>query len=180
MKKNILFLVIISVILFSLLAAPIFATNTTATNENLIQMLQQKIADLIKQITDLIKQLTQQQTAQISESLMQQNYQPAENSVQTSTASTTNTNVQSFTNNSAPNSGQATLTVNVTGATAYVSINGGSQFAYSGPIKLNNGDKYSVIVSSSTSSNGNTSSSKTTCSGTASSGGTYYCNINVQ
>lgn len=72
--------------------------------------------------------------------------------------------------NSKPN----TLTVNATGVTAYVSINGGPQFAYTSPITLNNGDTYSVTASS---SNGGNSTSK--CSGTASSGGTYTCNIKI-
>jgi hypothetical protein len=177
MEKNILFLGVISVLLFGLLAAPIFAADSPDSNQNLIQIIQQKIADLIKQITDLIKQMAQQQAVKVSNPVIQQNYEPAENSVQTST----NTNIQSFSSsNSSSGSGQATLTVNVTGATAYVSINGGSKFAYSNPITLNNGDKYSVTVTQNTSSGSNTSNSSTTCSGTASSGGTYYCNINVK
>jgi hypothetical protein len=191
-ENKILIFGIISVLLLSLLATPIFAADTATSNQGLIQMLQQKIADLIKQITDLIRQMTQQQTANVSESVMQQNYQPAENSTQnTSTVDTSiQSNNQTYNNStkvdissqsSSPgSSGQATLTVNVTGATAYVSINHGTKFAYSGPIALNNGDTYSVTVSQNTSSGSNTSSSNTTCSGTASSGGAYYCNISVQ
>ena len=73
------------------------------------------------------------------------------------------------------NSGTATLTVNATGVTAYVSINGGNQFAYASPITLNNGDSYSVTASSS--GGGGNSTSK--CNGVASSGGSYVCNIKI-
>jgi hypothetical protein len=82
--------------------------------------------------------------------------------------------IKAGTNN---NSKTATLTVNASGVTAYVSINGGSQFAYTSPITLNNGDKYSVVASASGSNGAGNSTSK--CNGTASSGGTYVCNINI-
>jgi len=72
------------------------------------------------------------------------------------------------------NSKTAVLTVNATGVTAYVSINNGAQFAYTAPIILNNGDAYLVVAS--ISNNGNSTSK---CSGTASSGGNYVCNINM-
>jgi len=183
-ENKILIFGIISVLLLSLLATPIFAADTATSNQGLIQMLQQKIADLIKQITDLIRQMTQQQTANVSESVMQQNYQPAENSTQNT--STVDTSIQSN-NQTYNNSTKVDISSQSSspgssgiGATAYVSINHGTKFAYSGPIALNNGDTYSVTVSQNTSSGSNTSSSNTTCSGTASSGGAYYCNISVQ
>jgi hypothetical protein len=72
------------------------------------------------------------------------------------------------------NSQTATLTVNVSGVTAYISINGGTQFAYTSPLILNNGDTYLVTASS---SNNGTSTSK--CSGIASSGSSYVCNISI-
>ena len=77
--------------------------------------------------------------------------------------------------NTYSNSKTATLTVSATGVTAYVSINNGAQFTYSSPVTLNNGDAYSVIASAS--SGGANSNSK--CSGTASSGGSYVCNIKI-
>jgi len=82
--------------------------------------------------------------------------------------------VKTQSNNQINSQGTATLTVNAAGVMAYVSINGGAQFAYTSPITLNSGDTYSVTASS---SNNGTSTSK--CSGTASSGGSYVCNINM-
>jgi len=107
------------------------------------------IAQLQAQIADLIRQII---------ALLQQ---------QVKTQSNAQVNSQ----------GSATLTVNATGVTAYVSINGGAQFAYTSPIILNNGDKYSVTASVSSSNGAGNSTSK--CNGTASSGGSYVCNINI-
>jgi hypothetical protein len=116
-----------------------------ADNSVLIAQLEQEIQDLIKQIIALLQQ---QMQAKIS----------VANPAQTQLGSKT-----------------ATLTVNVAGTSAYVSINNGAQFVYVSPITLNNGDTYSVIASSA--NGGGSSNSK--CSGTASFGGSYVCNISM-
>lgn len=157
------------ILTFLLVPGLAFAFNANAATTNntaaLIAQLQQEIENLVKQIIALIQASIQKQTVA---------------SINTNTGTTTQVqsnsqvNIQGQTQNS---SGAATLTINVSGATAYVSINNGAQFAYTSPITLNNGDTYSVKVS--VPSTTGIGSSNSTCSGTVSAGGSYICNMQI-
>jgi len=142
----------VPVFLFGYNAKPVFAADNSVA-------VQQEIQSLIRQIISLLQQITQLRLAQQNQ--MQQ--APVQPQVQTQTQ--TSSGLQT-----------ATLTVKASGVTAYVSINNGSQFAYTTPITLNNGDTYSVTASASSGGSGNSTSK---CSGVASSGGTYTCNITI-
>ena len=139
-----------SVFMFGI-AGPAFAQT------NSVEALRSQIQALIKQITDLIRQLIQAQIASTQN----------QNLIQT-----TSPQIQAINNS---NSEHATLTVNATGVTAYVSINNGAQFAYTSPLTLNNGDTYSVTATLNNS--GSNSTSK--CSGKVSGGGNYTCNVSM-
>lgn len=135
------------IIVYTLLIAMVLATSLARpvlaqNNQAQIQALQQQIVSLYQQIVDLLRKLIQARLQQ-----MQQNPLQA--------------------GNPAP-----VLTVNASGVTPMVSINGGSAFVYAGPLTLKDGDRYSV-----TAQNGSSSSK---CSGTVSSTGTYTCNISAQ
>jgi molybdopterin converting factor small subunit len=158
------------VLVFLIVPVLLFAFNAKAVsvddNSSLIAQLQAQIESLIKQIIALIQRSAQiKPTASLPVPV---NFMQNTNHV--STQVNTNTQINSGSSSSS-DSKTATLTVNAIGVTAYVSINNAPQFAYSGPITLNNGDIYSVTASS--------SGSTTKCNGTASSGGSYTCNINV-
>ncbi len=116
----------------------VFYANFVLAAQNSLTV-QQQIKSLLRQIIDLLKQILSIKLGQIKNSSVQ---------------------VQS-------NAGQALLTVNAKGVTAFVSINGGVPFAYASPIYLQNGDTYSV------------SAANSKCSGIASTGGNYTCNISV-
>lgn len=158
--------------------------------ENPIQKIQQRIQALLQQISDLFRQfaletkkiaeekapldssdmyLSQKNTAKAD---IQTEAKPKSDFQNTAQIQTRNRIESSTQSGVASSANPAILTVKASGVTPKVSINGGSEFDYSGPITLNDGDTYLVTAS--------VLNSTTKCKGTASPGGTYSCNINMQ